>query len=35
MSKEYTIRYVEKPDDPLWEVVGGGIHAYNIQKVGD
>lgn len=35
MSEEYRIRYVETPDDPVWEVVGGGIHAYNLQKAGD
>ena len=35
MSEEYTIRSVEKPDDLVWEVVGGGIHHYNIQKAGE
>lgn len=34
MSEDYTIRYVEKPDDAVWEVVGGGIHEYNRQIAG-
>lgn len=35
MIEEYEIVYVEKPDDSVWEVVGGGIQTYNAQKAGD
>ena len=35
MAVEYQIRAVDKPDDPIWEVVGGGIHNFNIQQAGD
>ena len=35
MTNDYRILQVEKPDDPLWEAVGGGIHQYNIQKGGE
>lgn len=35
MSKEYTIVQVEKPEDPMWEVIGWGIHHFNIQQAGD
>jgi len=34
MPDEYEIRYVEKPDDPVWEVVGGGINEYNTRHAG-
>ena len=34
MNEDYHILYVEKPDDPVWEVVGGGIHQYNVQQAG-
>jgi len=26
---------VERPDDAMWEVIGGGIHEYNIRQAGD
>ncbi len=35
MTNDFRILQVEKPDDPLWEAVGGGIHRYNIQKGGE
>lgn len=35
MDEEYEIISVDKPDDSVWEVVGGGIHNYNIQQAGD
>lgn len=35
MSEEYTIVQAEKPEDAMWEVIGGGIHNYNIQQAGD
>jgi GNAT superfamily N-acetyltransferase len=35
MEGNYQIKSVEKPDNPIWEVVGGGIHNYNIQQAGD
>ena len=34
MPDEYEIRFVEKPDDPVWEVVGGGINEYNTRMAG-
>ena len=35
MDEKYQISYVEKPEDSAWEVIGGGIHRYNIQYAGD
>lgn len=35
MAEEYQIIQVDKPDDSAWEVIGGGIHHYNIQQAGD
>ena len=35
MSEEYKIVQVDKPEDPMWGVIGGGIHAYNIKQAGD
>ncbi|MCJ7703808.1 MAG: GNAT family N-acetyltransferase [Anaerolineales bacterium] len=32
MDEEYNIVYVDKPE---WGTIGGGIHNYNIQQVGD
>ena len=34
MDEEFQIVNVEKPDDAMWEVIGGGIHHYNIQHGG-
>jgi len=35
MNEEYDIISVDKPDDSVWEVVGGGIHNFNVQQAGD
>jgi hypothetical protein len=35
MDKEYNIISVDKPDDSVWEVVGGGIRSYNLQQAGE
>ena len=35
MGKEYKIVQVEKPDDNMWGVIGGGIHNFNEQQAGD
>lgn len=34
MDEEYDIISVDKPDDSVWDVVGGGIHNYNEQQAG-
>jgi GNAT superfamily N-acetyltransferase len=31
---EYQIIQVERPDDAVWEAVGGGLHHYNEQQAG-
>lgn len=35
MGEEYSIQFMEKPDDSVWNVVGWGLHHYNIQQAGD
>jgi GNAT superfamily N-acetyltransferase len=35
MNEEYQISCIDKPDDSVWEAVGGGIRNYNIQQAGD
>ena len=35
MNEEYKIVQVEKPDDNMWEVIGGGIHNFNEQHAGE
>jgi GNAT superfamily N-acetyltransferase len=35
MNKEYKIVQADKPDDAMWEVIGGGIDGYNTQQAGD
>ncbi|MCJ7433998.1 MAG: GNAT family N-acetyltransferase [Anaerolineales bacterium] len=35
MGEEYEIVQVDRPDESAWEVIGGGIHHYNIQQAGD
>ena len=35
MSEDYHILYVDKPDESVWEAVGGGIRNYNTQQAGD
>lgn len=34
MPEDYRILYVEKPDDRVWDAVGGGIRDHNIQQAG-
>lgn len=34
MVEDYHIRNVDKLDDSIWEVLGGGIQKYNTQLVG-
>jgi GNAT superfamily N-acetyltransferase len=35
MNEDYRILAVEKPDDTMWSVIGGGLHSYNNQQAGD
>lgn len=35
MEEEYKIQYVDKPDDPVWTCIGGGIDDYNQQQAGE
>jgi ribosomal protein S18 acetylase RimI-like enzyme len=35
MTENYTVENFGRPDDTVWEVVGGGINAYNDQRGGD
>jgi len=35
MDEEYNIISLDKPDDSVWDVVGWGIHNYNMQIAGD
>jgi GNAT superfamily N-acetyltransferase len=35
MEDSYHILSVDKPDDPVWEAIGGGIQAHNIQHAGE
>ena len=35
MNEGYDIIAVEKPDDSVWDVVGWGLHKYNVQLAGD
>ncbi len=35
MGEEYSIVYVEKPEEAAWEIIGRGLERYNIQQVGD
>ncbi len=35
MKTEYTIAYVEKPEESAWGIIGGGLHQYNEKQVGD
>jgi GNAT superfamily N-acetyltransferase len=34
MEEEYRIKPVDKPTDPMWELIGGGINQYNQQHAG-
>lgn len=35
MNETYRIEAVEKPNDEIWEVIGGGIQKLNIQHAGE
>lgn len=35
MEESYRILSVDKPGDPVWEAIGGGIQAHNIQHAGE
>jgi GNAT superfamily N-acetyltransferase len=35
MDGDYHINYVEKLDDTVWQVIGGGIHNYNVEHAGE
>ena len=35
MGEEYQIVQVDKPDDNMWGVIGGGIHHFNELQAGD
>lgn len=35
MTDEYQIDSIDKPGDPVWEAIGGGIHHFNTQQVGE
>ncbi|WP_420644560.1 GNAT family N-acetyltransferase [Candidatus Leptofilum sp.] len=35
MITEYTITYVEKPEESAWGIIGRGLHAYNEKQAGD
>ena len=34
MAERCTIVAFENPSDAMWEVIGGGIHEYNIRQAG-
>lgn len=34
MNQNYQIKELEQPDDNAWQVIGGGIHKFNIQQAG-
>jgi len=35
MQEDYRIHCVDKPDDPVWEAIGGGIQRHNTEHAGD
>ena len=35
MSEEYTIVYVEKPEESAWGIIGRGVGDFNTQQAGD
>ena len=35
MNEDYNIVSIDKPDDSVWNVVGWGIHNYNVQQAGE
>ena len=34
MAEGYQVLYVEKPDDLVWNIIGGGIRDYNKEQAG-
>lgn len=35
MKTEYSIAYVENPEESAWGIIGRGLHQYNLQQAGD
>ena len=35
MDEEYSIVYVEKPEESAWGIIGRGVSSYNLQQAGD
>lgn len=35
MTEDYQIIYIEKPEDSVWGLIGGGIDDFNRQNAGD
>jgi GNAT superfamily N-acetyltransferase len=35
MDEEYSITYLDRPDDSVWGAIGGGVHQYNEQQAGE
>ena len=35
MDDTYQIRYVEKPEESAWGIIGHGISAFNLQQAGE
>lgn len=35
MSKEYSINYIDKPEESAWGAIGRGLSHYNYQQTGD
>ena len=35
MAEEFQIVYVEKPEDAVWGIIGGGLDSFNKQYAGD
>ena len=35
MTEKHKLVHIEKPEEAAWGIIGGGLSAYNIEKVGD
>ena len=35
MAEEYSIVYIDKPEESAWGIIGRGVQSYNIQEAGD
>lgn len=35
MNEEYRVVHVEKPEEAVWELIGKGLDAFNIQQAGE